>query len=120
MSHQIILPRSLELAFITIVLCVQVHSINMHLQGSLGSYCHITFVTSEHSSLVHQSLVIVEIPLGVELILANITHEFGVAVSRLNVSFQINFPFEVLGDSGFLTVGAGINGTTMHRPLVSD
>ena len=86
-SHQVILPGSSKLTGLTIILRVQVYSVNMHLQGSLCCDRHIAFVTSKHSSLVHQSLVIVQIPLCVELILTDVTHELGVAVSRLNVPF---------------------------------
>merc|ERR1711988_403360 len=92
----------------------------MHLQRGLRGDCDVTFITLEHSSKVDKTFVIIEISLSVELILANITQKFGVAVSRLNVPLQINFPFEILNNSDFFAVGAGVERASVHGLLVSD
>ena len=56
------------------------YCVYVHLKGRFCCDCDITFVASEDSALVNQSLMIVEISLGIKLVLTNITHKLTVAM----------------------------------------
>ena len=92
----------------------------MHLQRGFRRDGDVAFVTLEYSSEMDQTFVIVEISLGIELIMTNITQKLGIAVSGFNVPLQINFPFKIFNDSSFIAVGARVEGTSVHGLLVSD